>query len=73
MPVRCSLEYLDLLSQYLSNLYKNTFSIMKRHHLNNKQKLRAMGMAEGGSSQREVTRQIDTSVSVNSRLWRRYN
>lgn len=46
---------------------------MARRHLNNDEKYRAIGMLQGGSSQRTVAAALGVSQSVISRLWARYN
>lgn len=46
---------------------------MERRHLTREEMLRAVGMLQAGSSQREVSRILETSPSVINRLWSRFN
>lgn len=43
-----------------------------RHHLTREEMMRAVGMLEAGSRQRAVAFAFNTTLSVISRLWRRY-
>ncbi|KAL3279025.1 hypothetical protein HHI36_016540 [Cryptolaemus montrouzieri] len=53
--------------------FKFCDSTMERRHLTREEMLRAVGMLQAGSSQREVSRVLGSSPSVINSLWSRFN